>query len=112
LIIRPNGTETGAVPRYRVDNSMVKALARGFRWRRLLETGFYTSIEEMAAAEKINSTYVGRLLRMSLLAPSIVEAILDGRQPVDMTLDLLMKPFSSCWSQQTTRFDHTTRKDS
>ena len=57
---------------------MFKALARGFRWRKLLETGAYGTIEEIAAAEKINSSYVSRLLRVTLLAPTTVEAILDG----------------------------------
>jgi len=79
---------------------MVKALARDFRWRKLLDTGVYGSIEEVAAKEKINSSYVGRLLRMTLLAPDIVEAILDGRQPADITLALLMEPFPIEWEKQ------------
>lgn len=79
---------------------MFKALARGFRWRKLLETGVYGTIEEMAAAEKINSSYVSRLLRMTLLAPDIVGAILDGRQPAEMTLAVLMEPFAVSWSMQ------------
>ena len=79
---------------------MFKALARGFRWRKLLETGVYGTIEEIAAAEKINSSYVSRLLRMTLLAPSIVEAILDGRQPAEMTLAGLMAPFAVSWAEQ------------
>ena len=79
---------------------MFKALARGFRWRKLLETGVYGTIEEIAAAEKINSSYVSRLLRMTLLAPDIVEAILDGRQPAEMTLAVLMRPFPVGWTEQ------------
>ena len=98
LVIAPDGAETGAPVRHRVDNAMVKALARGFRWRKLLETGVYGTIEEIAATEKINSSYVGRLLRMTLLAPDIVEAILDGRQPVEMTLAMLLKPWPVQWA--------------
>jgi hypothetical protein len=79
---------------------MFKALARGFRWRKLLETGAYGTIEEIAAAEKINSSYVSRLLRMTLLAPDIVEAILDRRQPAEMTLAVLMEPFALTWGDQ------------
>ena len=79
---------------------MIKAIARGFRWRRLLETGVYGTIEEIAAAEKINSSYVSRLLRMTLLAPNIVEAILDGRQPTKVTLAVLMRPFPVAWEEQ------------
>lgn len=100
LVIAPNGTETGVPSRHRVDNSMVKALARAFRWRKLLDTCVYGSIEEMAAAEKINTTYVSRLLRMTLLAPNIVEAILDGRQPAEVTLAGLMRPFAVVWQEQ------------
>ena len=59
---------------------LVKALARAFRWRRMMEAGRYGTIDELAAAEKINSPYVSRLLRLTLLAPDIVEAILGGRQ--------------------------------
>ena len=104
LIIAPGGAEKGAPVRHRVDNAMVKALARGFRWRKLLEIGDYGSIEEIAAKEKINSSYVGRLLRMTLLAPDIVEAILDGRQPVEMTLTALMQPFAVEWADQNLKF--------
>lgn len=100
LIIAPGGAETGPAVRHRVDNTMVKALARAFRWRKLLETGVYGTIEEIAAAEKINSSYVSRLLRLTLLAPHIVKAILDGRQPTEMTLAVLMKPFTVVWHQQ------------
>lgn len=100
LVIAPDGTGTSAPVRHRVDNAMIKAIARGFRWRKLLETGVYGTIEEIAAAEKINSSYVSRLMRMTLLAPGIVEAILDGRQPTEITLAVLMKPFAIQWRDQ------------
>ena len=77
LVVVPAGAE--ALPeRPRVDNAMVKALARAFRWRKLLESGVYGTIEELAAAEKINSSYVSRVLRMTLLAPAIVERYSTG----------------------------------
>ncbi len=84
----------------RLDITMVKALARAFRWRRMMEAGRYGTIDELAAAEKINSSYVSRLLRLTLLAPAIVEAILDGRQPEGMTLPVLMEPFAVEWKRQ------------
>jgi hypothetical protein len=101
LVISPDGAPSWAPPRRRVDNTTVKALARAFRWRRLLETSFYGTVEEIAAAEKINASYVSRVLRLTLLAPDIVEAILDGRQPASLTLAVLtlavlMKPFPVC----------------
>ena len=99
-VITPDGASAWVSPRTRIDSTMIKALARGFRWRKLLETGVYGTIEEIAAAEKINSSYVSRLLRMTLLAPEIVEAILDGRQPADMTLAALVTPFAVSWAEQ------------
>ena len=100
LVIAPSGTEINTPVRCRVDNAMVKALARGFRWRKLLETAVYGSIEEIATKEKINSSYVGRLLRLTLLTPGIVEAILNGHQTTEMTLRKLMNPISPIWSEQ------------
>ena len=99
-VITPDGASAWVSPRTRIDSTMIKALARGFRWRKLLETGVYGTIEEIAAAEKINSSYVSRLLRMTLLAPYIVEAILDGRQPTKVTLAVLMRPFPVAWEEQ------------
>jgi len=99
LVVVPAGSE--ALPeRPRVDNAMVKALARAFRWRKLLETGVYGTIEELAAAEKINSSYVSRILRLTLLTPDIVEEIVAGRQQVPIALAVLMRPFPSTWQEQ------------
>ena len=66
----------------------------------MMEAGRYGTINELAAAEKINSSYISRLLRLTLLAPDIVEAILDGRQPDGMTLPGLMEPFPVEWERQ------------
>ena len=85
----------------RQDVTLTKAVARALRWRRMLEAGRFATINELAAAEKINSTYVSRVLRLTLLAPDIVEAILDGRQPEGITLPGLMKPFPVEWERQT-----------
>ena len=90
---------------------MVKALARAFGWRKLLETGVYGTIEELAGAEKINSSYVSRILRLTLLAPQIVEAILDGRQPEKMTQVVLMEPLSVYWAEQSPPVDAARATD-
>jgi len=74
----------------RHDITLIKAVARAFRWQRMLETGRFATISELAAAEQINASYVSRILRLALLAPEIVEAILDGRQPEGMTLPGLL----------------------
>jgi len=76
-------------------------LARGFRWRKLLEKGDFATIEEIAVAENINPSYVSRLLRMTLLAPEIVEAILAGRQPEGLTMSRAIRPFALEWQRQT-----------
>lgn len=98
-VVLPDGGTWGA-PRPRIDNTMVKAIARAYRWRRLLESGQFASGAELAAAEKINDSYLARVLRLSLLAPDIVEAILDGRQPSETTLTKLMEPFPVEWAKQ------------
>jgi hypothetical protein len=74
--------------------------ARAYGWRKLLETGVYGTIEEITAAERINSSHVGRLVRLSLLAPAIVEAIVHGRQSAEITLAALMRPFPINWDEQ------------
>lgn len=101
LVLAPDGAEVTAAPVTRhVDNAMVKAIARAFRWRDMLENGSHATIAEIAAAEKINETYVGRVLRLTLLAPDIVEAILNGRQPAGLQLDCLLRRFPVGWPEQ------------
>jgi hypothetical protein len=95
----PEGAAAYASQRARVDNATVKAIARAHRWRRLLESGEYASITELAAAEKINPSYVCRILRLILLAPEIFEEVLDGR-PNNVRLEALMKPWSPIWTEQ------------
>ena len=100
LVITPDGVTSAPAPRTRIDSTLLKALARGFRWRKLLETGHFATIEEIAEAENINPSYVSRLLRMTLLAPEIVEAILDGTQPAGLTRAKMMQPFPLEWKHQ------------
>ena len=84
----------------RADPALVKALARAFRYQRMLDRGFYASITEMAAAERLNRGYLGRLLRLPLLAPDITDAIINGRQPHSMGLSRLMEPLPGEWGAQ------------
>ena len=98
LMIAPSSTTSRGSSA--ADTTLVKALARAFRWRRMMEAGRYGTIDELAAAEKINSSYVSRLLRLTLLSPDIVEAILEGRQQEGMTLPALMGPFPVEWDRQ------------
>ena len=100
LVITPDGICAAPAARARVDSALLKALARGFRWRRLLETGDFSTIEEIAEAENINPSYVSRVLRMTLLASDIVEGILAGRQPEGLTMARAMQPFPWEWERQ------------
>ena len=94
----------GATQPRRTDNTLVKALARAFRWKRMLESGEFASISELAEREGIAFTYMARLLRLSLLAPEIVDAIMEGRQPESVTLANMMDPFPLAWKEQRMRF--------
>ena len=100
-MIAPDGTPIagGLVTRH-IDNAMVKAIARAFRWREMLENGEYPTIREIADAEKINETYVSRILRITLLAPDIVESAMNGRQWTAPRLSRLMKQFPLEWKAQ------------
>jgi len=87
----------------RADPALVKALARAFRYQRMLDQGRYGSITEMAAAEKIERGYLGTLLRLTLLAPDIVEAIVYGTGPGEIGLPTLLEPLPEVWSFQRER---------
>ena len=90
----------GASPPRRTDNTLVKALARAFRWKRMLESGDFATIAELAEREGIVPSYMTRVLRLTLLAPDIVEAILDGKQRPLVTLVRVMEPFPVEWNDQ------------
>lgn len=96
----PDGMRAAPAPRTQIDSALLKSLARGFRWRKLLEAGEFSTIEEIADAEDINPSYVSRVLRMTLLAPEIVEAILAGRQSEGLTMARAMEPFPIEWMSQ------------
>ena len=100
LILTPDGTPASPPTRSRPDGALIKALARGFRWQKMLREGDYQTLEDIADAENINPSYVSRLLRMTLLAPEIVEAILAGRQPEGLTMARAMQPFPMEWQHQ------------
>jgi hypothetical protein len=100
-IVVPAGVEpTRLAPNSYERDAMVKALARAFRWRRLLESGDYASIGELASAQGVNFSYMCRVLRLTLLSPKIVELILDGRIGSDLSLNVLLMPNSPVWTDQ------------
>src|SRR5258705_6876536 len=99
-VVTPAGP-TACIPTpSRVDNTLVKAIVRAHRWRDMMESGDYATVRDLAKAEAINESYLGRVLRLSLLAPKIVEAILEGKQPATLELDDLMQLFPIEWDKQ------------
>ena len=88
-----------ALPRS-TDSTLVKALARAFRWKRMLDSGEFAAIGELAEREGIATSYLTRVLRLTLLAPDIVEAILDGTQEPDRTLSQLLETLPTDWQSQ------------
>jgi hypothetical protein len=97
-VVTPDGTPWAPPPR--VDTALVRALARAFRWRRMLDEGVCATIDELAKREGVNRGYLSRVLRLTLLAPEIVEAILDGRQAEGMRLEELLEGFPLEWVGQ------------
>lgn len=90
----------GAVEPRRADNTLVKALARAFRWKSMLESGEFATIAELAEREGIAPSYMTRVLRLTLLAPDIVEAILNGKHGPAVALARLIEPISLEWAAQ------------
>jgi hypothetical protein len=100
LVVTPDSTGSWAPQRARIDNSLIKALARAHRWKCMLDEGHYGSVSELAAAEKLDRGYLGRILMLTLLAPDIVEAIMDGRQPAELGVHVLREGFPVEWGEQ------------
>ncbi len=99
-IVSPPGEDNWPPHEAQPDNTMMKALARAHRWKKLLESGAYATVDDLAKAEEINPSYVSRVLRLTLLRPSIVEAILDGRHSQQLQLAEVLKPFPTDWQAQ------------
>jgi hypothetical protein len=102
-IIAPDGSN-GWTPRRRINNTLVRALARAHRWKQQMESGRYASMTELAAVEEVDQSYLARMLRLALLAPDIVEAILDGQRTSHLALADLMRPFPVEWTDQCEHF--------
>ena len=100
IIIAPDGGDAWSPAKPRPDETLIRALVLAHRWRRLLEEGRYRSAAELAEAEGVTRGFVNRLLRLTLLAPDIVEAILEGRQPKAMQLEEVTRAMPSKWEEQ------------
>jgi hypothetical protein len=99
LIVTPEGTPL-AMPKPRPDETLIKALVRAHRWRRKIDSGQAKSITDLAEQEGVTDAYVCRLLPLTCLAPDIVEAILDGRQPKGLRLAEMLGNGPVAWEEQ------------
>lgn len=97
-VMAPNGMEELPLPER--DYTLAKLVAKAHRWLKALETGRARSIRALAEQEQLDDSYVAKVLRLTLLAPDLVEAILDGRQPEVLTWRELAKPFPMEWELQ------------
>ena len=109
LVIVPEGEGIPVRSKPTPDDTLLKALARAHRWKWMLESRQVRSLNELAEAEKINPSYLTRIYRLTLLAPDIVEAILDGRQPRTLQLADLMDDMPVEWDRQRKMFGVAAR---
>jgi hypothetical protein len=112
-VVKRGGRKEMQVPtdtrtRRHSEDALIKALARAFRWKRMLESGEFATIAELAEREGIAPSYMTRVLRLTLLAPEIVEAIVDGRQAPEVTLAGVLKPFPVAWTRQRQIFGYSS----
>jgi hypothetical protein len=103
LVVAPDSAPWSP-PKARIDSTLIKALARAYRWKKMLDDGRYGTVTELAAGEKLDRGYLGKILTLTLLAPDIVEAILDGRQSAELGVHVLRQGFSVEWGEQSTVF--------
>jgi hypothetical protein len=102
-IVAPDGSEIAPATKAQPDGTLVKAIARAWRWQRMLDEGAYASVSDVGDAENISKSYVSRILRLALLAPDIIEAIVAGRADQSLMLERLERPLPMDWKEQRAR---------
>ena len=103
-IVAPDGSEMAPATKPQPDGTLIKALARAWRWQRMLDDGVYATVSEIGDAENVSKSYVSRILRLALLAPDIVEAILAGSADQSLMLERLERPLPPSWEEQRLAF--------
>jgi hypothetical protein len=101
-IVAPDGSEIAPTSKPQPDGTLIKALARAWRWQRMLDEGQFASVRDLAEAERVSLSYICRILRLTLLAPDIVERILDGGPTAGLAR--LLEPFPVEWEKQREQF--------
>jgi hypothetical protein len=99
LVVVPSDAPRQPI-RSRHESRLVKLLARAFYWKRLIDTGEYATLADLATAEKVNKSYLSKVLRLTLFAPDVVEVILDGTESDDLLVERLLQPFPVEWRKQ------------
>jgi hypothetical protein len=102
-IVAPDGTAIVPASKPQPDGTLVKALARAWRWQRMLDEGVYATVSDVGDAENISKSYVSRILRLALLAPDIVDGILAGSSDQALMLERLERPLPARWDEQRAR---------
>ena len=103
-IMTPDGSAIVPTSKPQPDGTLVKALARAWRWQRMLDKGLYMSVSEIGDAENISKSYVSRILRLALLAPDLVDGILAGSTDQTPMLEQLERPLPLGWDEQRRMF--------
>jgi hypothetical protein len=99
-IVAPDGSAIVPNSNPQPDGTLIKAMARAWRWQRMLDDGIYTTVSDIGDAENISKSYVSRILRLALLTPDLVEVILAGRADQSLMLESLERPLPVAWSEQ------------
>jgi hypothetical protein len=99
-IVAPDGTAIVPSSKPQPDGTLVKALARAWRWQRILDDGVYASVSEIGDAENISKSYVSRILQLALLAPDVVEKALEGSSGLYLCLEALRASIPLAWDEQ------------
>jgi hypothetical protein len=99
-IVAPDGSAIAPSSKSQPDATVVKALARAWRWQRMLDEGAYSTVSEIGDAENVSKSYVSRILRLAWLAPDIVGSILGGRANQSPMLEQLERPLPASWEEQ------------
>lgn len=103
-ITSPDGTDLSHYKKPKFQTNMIQAIIRGHEFTDMLDKNPDMTIKQLAAEEKLDHGYIAKAIRMTQLAPDIIEAILKGRQPQAMTLAELLRPFPNCWNEQRVHF--------